>query len=121
MRGTHPPASGDGGLRDLAGNPVKGQSASIQNVTGPPFVTGIALSSDPGEDGSYASGDVIKVKVTFNKDVNVTGTPRLKIDLDPATGGEKWASYASGSGRESAGVHLHCGGGGCLRGWRRGH
>ena len=94
----HPPASGDGGLRDLAGNPVKGQSASIQNVTGPPFVTGIALSSDPGEDGSYASGDVIKVKVTFNKDVNVTGTPRLKIDLDPATGGEKWASYASGSG-----------------------
>ena len=94
----HPPSSGTGGLRDLAGNPVTKQSVYIQNVTGSPYVTGVALSSDPGEDGSYSSGDAIKVKLTFKKDVNVTGTPRLKIDLDPATGGEKWANYASGSG-----------------------
>ena len=92
-----PPSSGEG-LRDLAGNPVTALWPLIQNVTGPPHVTGIALSSDPGEDGSYASGDAIKVKVAFRKDVNVTGTPRLKIDLDPAAGGEKWADYASGSG-----------------------
>ena len=84
-----PPSSGEG-LRDLAGNPVMALWPLIQNVTGPPHVTGIALSSDPGEDGSYASGDAIKVKVAFRKDVNVTGTPRLKIDLDPAAGGEKW-------------------------------
>ena len=100
----HPPASGTGGLRDLAGNPLMTLSTRyylipIQNVTGTPYVTGIAVSSDPGEDGSYASGDAIKVKLTFRKDVNVTGIPRLKIDLDPAAGaGEKWASYVSGSG-----------------------
>ena len=28
----------------------------------------------------------------------MTGTPRLKIDMDPADWGEKWAAYESGSG-----------------------
>ena len=28
----------------------------------------------------------------------MTGTPRLKIDMDPAEWGEKWAAYTSGSG-----------------------
>ena len=94
----YPPASGVGGLRDLAGNPVTIKNrARVQNVTGSPYVTGIALSSDPGDNGSYASGDAIKVKVMFRKDVNVTGTPRLKIDMDPADGGERWARYSGAS------------------------
>ena len=93
----HPPASGSGGLRDLAGNPVTDMYKLLPNVTGPPYVTGVSISSDPGEDGSYARGDAIRVKVMFRKDVDVTGTPRLKIDLDPATGGEKWARYSGGS------------------------
>ena len=93
----HPPPSGARGLRDLAGNPAPVIYRLLPNVTGPPYVTGIVLSSDPGDDGSYASGDAIKVKVMFNKDVDMTGTPRLKIDLDPADGGERWASYSGGS------------------------
>ena len=102
-----PPASG--GLRDLGGNPVVRWSSwsppspyfsgkAITNVTGPPFVTGITVSLDLGEDGLYSIGDAFKVKIAFREDVNVTGTPRLKIDLDPADGGERWANYSAGSG-----------------------
>ena len=95
----HPPsAPGVRGLRDLADNPVRYFGTYIENVTGPPYVTDLAISSDPGDDGSYASGDAITVRVAFRKAVNVSGTPRLKIDLDPADGGEQWADYASGSG-----------------------
>ena len=32
---------------------------------------------------------------------SVTGTPRLKIDMDPAYRGEKWAAYEGGSGTSS--------------------
>ena len=99
----HPPTgSGVSGLRDLAGNEVQRLPTQaykyLENVTDLPDVADVAISSDAGDDGYYASGDAIKVKLTFRKAVNVTGTPRLKIDLDPAGGGEKWASYQSGSG-----------------------
>ena len=61
-------------------------------------VTGVALSSDAGEDDTYAQGEVIRVRLTFSKAVAVTGAPRLKIDLDSADRGERWAGYASGGG-----------------------
>ena len=100
-----PTATGVSGIRDLAGNPVRSLTryyyTYIDNVTGPPYVTGVAVSSDPGADGSYASGDAVNVKLTFQKAVNVTGTPRLKIDLDRAAGGERWADYAGGAGTKT--------------------
>ena len=102
---------GDTSLQDLAGNKVwtsdvsyngarSTRIVSLRNVTGRPKIgrSGVAISSDPGADGSYASGDAIKVKVNFSESVDVTGTPRLKIDLDPADGGERWADYSAGSG-----------------------
>ena len=52
-------------------------------------------------DGGRAVGDTIRVQVTFDGPVDVTGTPRLKIDLDPAYWGEKWAAYEEGSGTGS--------------------
>ena len=64
----------------------------------PPSVAGVAVSSDAGSDNTYALGETITVTVTFNEAVNVTGQPRLKIDMDPAEWGEKWASYESGTG-----------------------
>ena len=68
-------------------------------------VTGVSVVSDPGADQTYGLGDTIQVRVTFNQlvvDVDTSaGTPRLKIDMDPAEWGEKWASYASGSGTAS--------------------
>ncbi len=61
-------------------------------------VTGVEITSDPGDDDTYASDDVISITLTFNKSVDVTGIPRLKIDMDPAEWGEKWAAYQGGSG-----------------------
>ena len=100
---------GDTSFRDLAGNKVwtpnveHGGSRStgniyLRNITGRPFVTGVAVTSDAGDDRFYKIGDSIRVTLTLSESVNVTGTPRLQIDLDPADGGEKWADYSGGSG-----------------------
>ena len=61
-------------------------------------VTSVAVSSTPIADQTYALGETILVTLTFGEAVDVTGTPRLKIDMDPADWGEKWANYESGSG-----------------------
>ena len=66
-----------------------------------PSVTGVAVTSDAGDDDTYALDDVIRVTVTFSEVVNVTGAPQLKIDMDPADWGEKDAAYESGSGTAS--------------------
>ena len=64
----------------------------------PPWVTAVSVASDAGADKTYALGDTIRVRVDFVEPVEVTGTPRFKIDMDPADWGEKWAAYESGSG-----------------------
>ena len=106
----------DGALRDPAGNLVAAPGKSrttdgvamrffrtdLENVTGPAAsVTGVEVISDAGADRTYGHGDRIEVRVTFGEPVDVTGTPRLKIDMDPAHWGEKWASYESGGGTSS--------------------
>jgi len=63
-----------------------------------PTVTAVAVTSDPGDDDTYGKDDVIRIALTFDEAVEVTGSPRLKIDMDPAEWGEKHAGYASGSG-----------------------
>ncbi len=67
-------------------------------VTGPtgPTVPAVAITSNPGEDDTYANGEVIEVSVAFSEDVTVTGTPQIAIDMDPAHWGTKWASYVPG-------------------------
>ncbi|MDE2747136.1 MAG: SwmB domain-containing protein [Chloroflexota bacterium] len=96
-------------LRDLAGNPVvtrrdrwgwdETEIINLENITGDPLrVTGVRISSDPGTDGTYGLGDVIRVELTFSRTVDVTGSPQLEIDMDPAGWGEKIAPYESGSG-----------------------
>ena len=63
-----------------------------------PAVTAVSITSDPGGDDTYGKDDVIRISVTFDQAVNVTGAPQLKIDMDPADWGEKLAAYHSGSG-----------------------
>ena len=98
-------------LRDLAGNVVRTPydwpggwrgtwCLALDNLTGRPYVTGLEVSSDAGADRYYVDGETIRVKLTFSEAVDVTGTPRVKIDLDPAAGGEKWADYSGGDGAE---------------------
>ena len=66
-----------------------------------PWVSAVAVTSDAGSDDTYAKDDVVEVTVTVSEAVEVTGSPRLKIDMDPAEWGEKWAAYHSGSGTTS--------------------
>ena len=49
-----------------------------------PTVSTVAVTSNPGTDNTYATGDKIEVTVTFSEAVTVTttgGTPRLSIDI----------------------------------------
>ena len=78
-----------------------------RSAPGVPWVTGVAISSDPGADDTYALGDTIQVTATFSEAVNVDttgGAPRLKIRMAPhlywfdTDDAERWANYASGSG-----------------------
>ena len=90
----------------------------LLSAPGVPSVTGVAVSSNPGDDDTYALGETIEVAVTFSEAVDVDttgGTPRLKIKMAPylywastnnrkyvwwapADYQERWADYASGSG-----------------------
>ncbi|MDE2903394.1 MAG: fibronectin type III domain-containing protein [Chloroflexota bacterium] len=71
---------------------------AIRAQEGEPTVTAVAISSDPGGDHTYTVNDVIRITVTFSEAVDVTGTPQLKIDMDPAHWGQKQAAYNGGSG-----------------------
>ena len=108
------PTGSDNWLRDLAGNGVllPGNTCDVRSgrcysstgmiglvdLTGPPKVTGVAVSSKAKAGRTYALGETIQVTLTFNEAMTVTGTPRVKLDLGPATGDERWADYADGSG-----------------------
>ena len=59
------------------------------------------MTSAPKVNDTYALGEIIRVTLTFGEMVDVTGTPRLKIDMDPAHWGQKWVPYESGSGTAS--------------------
>ena len=60
-----------------------------------PTISSISITSDPGSDDTYGTGDVIEVTVTFSENVTVTGTPDLEIDVGDES---KTASYSSTSG-----------------------
>jgi len=77
---------------------VGGQGGSDDEPSAAPSVSRVALSSSPQANATYAKGETIQVTLTFSEAVDVAGTPRLKIDMDPADGGEKWAAYQGGSG-----------------------
>ena len=61
------------------------ESIPSDNLTGTPLdaaVSRVALTSDPGSDGTYVEGDVIRATVTFNGPVDIAGgTPQLELDV----------------------------------------
>ena len=61
---------------------VPGRGAAANE--GAPSVTGVEVTYDAGNDNTYFLGETITITVTFSEVVNVTGTPRLCIDMDPA-------------------------------------
>ncbi|MDE0230037.1 MAG: SwmB domain-containing protein, partial [Spirochaetaceae bacterium] len=95
------PRSG-AGLKDKDGNGAAPFSTETVVGAGAPAVTAVAVSSDPGDDATYAAGDAVRLAVTFDAAVAVgteDGTPRLKLDLGGDDGaGERWAAYEDGTG-----------------------
>lgn len=59
-----------------------------------PVINSITVDKN---NGTYKAGDVLKFKVTFSKQVKVTGKPRLKI-LYKTNDTAKYAEYETGSG-----------------------
>ena len=102
-----------GTIRDGAGNdavlthnPVAANSRIKVDAVAP-TVSSIAITSDPGEDDTYDTGDQIEVTVTFSEVVEIwrvsragmpdQGWPQLELDI----GGEaETAEYQSFSGAE---------------------
>ena len=66
----------------------------VDGVQGPPVVTGMTLGT-PDVGDTFERGERIEVTVTFNKSVDVTGTPQVALGIGSAT---KQAAYASGTG-----------------------
>ena len=84
-----------GTIWDKIGNPAdmahEAVSADVNHrvdapdATGP-MVSSFAIVSDPGDDGTYAIGDEIRVSVQFNEDLNVSGDPQLKLEIGGEAG-----------------------------------
>ena len=84
------------GLSLTAGTPV---AVSLAEAAVAPAVSDVDVTSEPGDDETYAIGDTIQVTVTFDQIVTVTGAPRIQLRVG---GGEdehlKWANYLTGTG-----------------------
>ena len=82
---------------DAAGNGNLALAATtVTNAVGSttaPTVSGVALTSAPGSDNTYAIGDSVEATVTFSEAVDITGTPQLALDFD---GTAKAAACATG-------------------------
>ena len=71
--------------------------ASAQATT--PFVTQVAIVSDPGPDDTYARGQVITVSMTFSEAVTVTGTPKIYLEFDGALRAADYSGAGAGTGQ----------------------
>ena len=97
-----------GKLRGPDGEAESFSSQPVDNLRlESPAVSGVAITSDPGDDDTYAHGEAIQVTATFTEAVNVDttgGAPRLKIRMAPhlrwfdTDHGARWADYTGGSG-----------------------
>ena len=82
-----------GTLRDAAGNDAVITHEAVADdplvlIDGvPPEITSIEITSDPGEDDTYAEGDTIKFNVTFSEDLEFFGFgwTRLRLDIGGKT------------------------------------
>ncbi len=68
---------------------------AIRPLPGGPQPTGVIGVTSANSNGVYVMGDTISVDVTFDANVNVTGTPVLRLDTGE---NEACATYSSGSG-----------------------
>lgn len=69
-----------------------GGKMQIVRDTAAPAVSGVSSSKT---NGTYGVGEVIAITVTFNKAVNVTGTPQITLELGTT---DRVVNYSSGTG-----------------------
>ena len=62
------------------------------------MVEGVQVSSRPANGDTYWLDETIRIEVEFSEAVQVSGTPTIEIDMDPAYWGLKTAEYEGGSG-----------------------
>ena len=63
-----------------------------------PTVSSLSFTSDPGEDRTYGTGDVVQVTVTFSEDMTVTGTPQLELTMSNTSARQAGYSSSNSSG-----------------------
>ena len=84
-----------GTVQDAAGNGILGVAGiAVINAVPVPTVSGVALTSAPGADNTYAIGDTVAATVTFSEAVDIAGSPELELDFD---GSAKAAACATGT------------------------
>ena len=94
-------AKGAKPIRDAAGNGVANfADETVVLGTVPPVVSGVALAGDPpeGQNGFYRSGDEVRARVTFDRAVDVAGSPLMYLQFDPSFG-EKAMTFDASAGR----------------------
>ena len=52
---------------DKAGERLHTHSIRLDNLTGPPSVTGVEVTSDAGDAATYGRGDTIRVRLTSTR------------------------------------------------------
>ena len=67
-------------------------------TTTTPTVSSVSITSNPGADNTYATGDTITVSLTFSEALTVTGTPHVVVDI----GGQPRNFRYSGDGSSAA-------------------
>ena len=81
------------------GDEGEGAAATVTvEPTGPPRILSVEVTSGPGLDNgqTYGEGEEIRIEVTFDQPVVVTGDPELALDV----GGPRLAGLESGGGTE---------------------
>ena len=89
-----------GGTGNRALTATQDITVTVTDVDETPEVDSVDVTSTPSATAdTYGAGETIKVTVTFDQAVTVTGTPRIKLRVG---GGnpqqQKWADYAGGTG-----------------------
>ena len=64
----------------------------------PARITDLAITSDPGPDGIYRTGDEIEATATYGAPVTVSGRPRVQLQLGRTEESQVWAEYQRGGG-----------------------
>ena len=85
-------------VRDAGAGKSEPATVTVE-PTGPPRIVSVAVVSGPGlDDGqTYGAVEEIRIEVTFDQPVVVTGDPELEIEVGSAS---RHAQYDSGNGEE---------------------